>query len=242
MKTTTAFDPPSEAGNPWIRLPKMAPFVLPEDSLAIDSHNSRCHGKNELLYDVVNVLPEPFIGDALNAPIVILLLNPGLSPGDDPTWHAKSAFREALIANMNHMDSEWPFYYLNPAFSDHPGSIWWHKKVRMLSELASPATLARRVAAIQWFPYKSTRFKQSNRVASQDYTFDLVRKAIARQALIVLARSKNLWQEDVPELSDYERVLTLSNVRNVVLTRNNLLLDGRKSAGAWELLTSAISG
>ncbi len=220
----------------------MAPFVLPEDTLAIDSHNSRYHNKSELLFNVIKVLPEPFIGDVLNAPIVILLLNPGLDPDADPTWHANSAFREALIANMNHMDMEWPFYYLNPAFSNHPGSIWWHKKVRMLSELASPVAFARRVAAIQWFPYKSTRFKESGHVASQEYTFDLVRKAIARQALIVLARSKNLWQEDVPELSGYERVLTLSNVRNVVLTRNNLLLDGRKSAGAWELLTSAISG
>lgn len=228
--------------NPWPDLPRSAPFVLPRDAHAIDAHNSKCEQKREFAFNIIDVLPEPFIGDVQKASVVILQLNPGFDPVADPPSHADDEFRKSLLANIGHKHQEWPFYYLNPEFRNHPGSIWWHRKLgKMQAEIPCEA-LAKRLAVIEWFPYKSTRFKPGKGVDSQDYSFSLVREAISRKALIILSRSRKLWEKSVPELSGYRRLLTLSSVQNVSLTPGNLLLAGQKSPAAWEMVLSALSG
>jgi hypothetical protein len=152
---------------------------LPKDAPVIAAHNAKCHKRQELAFNVDDVLPEPFIGNALSAPVVILLLNPGFNAVADPHWHADNKFHEALITNMSHAANEWPFYYLNHAFGEHPGSIWWQRKLNLLNEQVGPSAIAQSLAVIQWFPYKSTRFKPCETVPSQDYSCHLVRRAIA---------------------------------------------------------------
>lgn len=227
--------------NPWLGLPQTSPFVLPMDAYAIGSHNCSCEQKPEFAFNVTDVLPEPFIGDAQNASVIILQLNPGFDPLADPPAHADKKFRTSLLANLGHEDQQWPFYCLNPDFQSYPCSTWWHKKLRKIKEKVPCEILAKRLAVIEWFPYKSTRFKHGKRVDSQDYSFYLVRNAIARGSLIILSRSRKLWEYSVPELSNYRRLLTLSSVQNVSLTPGNLLLEGQKFTGAWEMVLSALS-
>lgn len=59
--------------NPWGRLPLESPWVLPEDRLAIDVFNASA-GSSHRIH--IETPPEPFLGP-LDAPIVVLLLNPG---------------------------------------------------------------------------------------------------------------------------------------------------------------------
>ena len=94
---------------------------------------------------------------------------------------------------------------------------------------------------VEWFPYKSAKFKLACRVQSQEYGFALVRAALARGALLVIARGMKLWEESVPAIRTYPRKLTLSSVQNVALTPNNLKLQGRKSKRAWALLVGALT-
>jgi hypothetical protein len=101
--------------------------------------------------------------------------------------------------------------------------------------------LAHRLAVVEWFPYKSAKFKLACRVQSQEYGFALVRAALARGALLVIARGMKLWEESVPAIRTYPRKLTLSSVQNVALTPNNLKLQGRKSKRAWALLVGALT-
>ena len=44
----------------------------------------------------------------------------------------------------------------------------------------------------------------------------------------------------VPALQYYPRKLTLSSKENVVLTRNNVLLNDKKKPAAWDLLVNAL--
>jgi hypothetical protein len=64
--------------NPWLALPPVAPFVLAEDRPTLDIFNRRA--RPDLRVET-SLLPEPFVG-RIDAPIVLLLLNPGLSDGD----------------------------------------------------------------------------------------------------------------------------------------------------------------
>lgn len=66
--------------NPWIQLLEAAPFVLPSDQPPIDAFNRRylTNARRTLQLDI---RPEPFIGN-IEAPIVLLYLNPGYTPDD----------------------------------------------------------------------------------------------------------------------------------------------------------------
>lgn len=67
-----------EAVNPWTRLPPQPPFLLAEDSDVVKAHNSR---RKEILQFRLDTLPEPFMGP-LNAPVILLNVNPGFHPSD----------------------------------------------------------------------------------------------------------------------------------------------------------------
>lgn len=73
--------------NPWIGTPSHAPYVLAEDSAAVDQWSaSLVPGDPRLI--VPHVLPEPALG-LHDAPVVLLMANPGSTPGDrqiDRTW------------------------------------------------------------------------------------------------------------------------------------------------------------
>jgi hypothetical protein len=82
--------------NPWLDLPDRQPFALPDDLSLIEEFNR----KSSANYQVdLNLLPEPFIGRP-DAPVVLLNLNPGWSPGD-AEWHAKHAFVRLIRANLH---------------------------------------------------------------------------------------------------------------------------------------------
>lgn len=227
--------------NPWAHLPSAAPFVLPEDRQAVLAFNAGLKAGSPYWIDVDEVVPEPFIGNVREAPVVVLQLNPGLNRELDPPSHAEPSFRQALFSNLRHESCEWPFYFFNPSFFEsHPGGKWWSGKTKELRRAVRMEVLARRLAVVEWFPYKSKRYRECQ-VASQKYGFWLVEQAVERGALIIVSRRLRQWELAVPALQSYDRKITLSSVQNITLSANNLLHRGEKSGDAWSMLIGALT-
>jgi len=200
--------------NPWLDTPNKNPFILPSDEMAIRVFNRHASPDFEIH---TNLVPEPFFGP-FNAPIVVLLLNPGVDD-DDARAHRSPKLRAKLLRNLRRDDSEMPHVHLG-SHDRHPGALWWGRAV---DQLGCRERVARSILAIQYFPYHSRRFAHSSiRLPSQEFTFALVRRAISRGAVIVQARGLDYWLGAVPELAAHSPWIRPSNVRRLLLSRGNL--------------------
>lgn len=207
----------------------------------MEAFNARLPTSSPHKIHIEAVIPEPFVGAVTIAPVVVLQLNPG-SDETNPASHADPDFRAALLKNLRHEPTKWPFYFLDPRFQKaHPGGRWWISKIRKLAETVPIERLAQRLAVVEWFPYKSPRFRVGCTVQSQQYGYFLVASAIDCGALIVASRSQSLWEKSVPALRQYKRKLTLSSVQNVALTPNNLKFQDVKSHKAWSQLVESLA-
>jgi hypothetical protein len=226
--------------NPWVDLPRTSPHVLPMDRARVEAFNAKLPRSSPYRIHVDAVIPEPYAGAVATARVVVLQLNPGCDE-TNPASHADPNFRAALLANLRHELTQWPFYFFDPRFrNSHPGGRWWMSKTRKLAEAIPIEDLSQRLAVVEWFPYKSRRYRRSCTVPSQEYGFFLVESTISRGALIVLSRGRRDWEKSVPALRGYQRKLTLSSVQNVALTPNNLKHRGRKTPKAWRMLVDAL--
>jgi len=186
------------------------------DKSDIANNKVKFNENTELHFEL---LPEPFLGNPL-APVVLLNLNPGYSP-DDITYHRQPAFIKLSRANLNHQLSDYSFYLLNPSVSA-PGRVWWDKKLRSLIRDTSREILANNLTCVEFFPYHSIKFGYHNlHLPSQEYSFYLVRQAMARNAVIILMRSRNLWLSAIPELADYPLLFSLLSVQNPTISPRN---------------------
>jgi hypothetical protein len=205
--------------NPWLALPREPPFVLPKDAAAIEAFNQTATANTRFSLDLI---PEPFLGNP-NALIVLLSLNPSVTIAG-PGIHADVTFARSARANLAHQTSDYPFYLLNPAVPERsPGRQWWEGRLRPLIEATARETVASNILCVEYFGYHSKRFarRRHPRLPSQDYSFFLVRQALARLATVVLMRSHNLWLSAVPELQSYPNLIPLGNVRNTVISPHN---------------------
>ncbi|WP_052868676.1 hypothetical protein [Streptomyces niger] len=71
---------------------------------------------------------------------------------------------------------------------------------------------------------------------SQAFTFDLVRQAIRRDAVIVLGRVATAWQVAVPELITHQRVVRPRSLRNAALSAGNF------TSPDFQQITRALEG
>jgi hypothetical protein len=205
--------------NPWQALPASSPYVLPSDAPLLQSFNARAPAKHR--YDT-SLFPEPFFG-SLDAPVVVLNLNPGWSP-DDAAVHAQPKFAAMSRSNLAHALKPYPFIHLQPIV-ETPGDRWWHQRTRELASDVGFDLVASHLACIQFAPYHSSEYSTgSPLLPSQEYSFSLVRRAMARGADIVAMRAVNLWLGAVPELASYSRLHRGSNPRAAFLSRGNLKL------------------
>lgn len=204
------------ARNPWIDLPRRAPYVLPSDRPAVDRYNRRASVDHRIVLDL---LPEPFLGK-LTAPVVLLNLNPGYSEADH-TVHARRRFRSALRSTIIGKPGSYPFYYLDPA-EEGAGHSWWRRRLAPLVDATSPETVARGVLCLEWFPYHSRRFRHAGlSLPSQRFTFGILERAIRRNAIVIVMRAVRLWQSAVPELGRYRQCFGLNSAQNVTVSPKN---------------------
>jgi hypothetical protein len=166
------------------------------------------------------LLPEPFFG-RFDAPIVVLLLNPGFS-ADDATFHSQPQFRKRLHAAIKAESKSQPHFHLSQG-AVGPGGKWWLRAVRPLIEEVGQDCVADNLLAIEYFPYHSLTFRHAHiRLPSQEFSFSLVLAAIARKATVICARGANVWCEAVPQLASYRRLSHVQNPRSASLSEKNL--------------------
>lgn len=216
---------PELPANPWDSLSPSESLVLPSDRLAIEVYNERAQERGHERYLIhTNLIPEPFFGP-FDASVVVLLMNPGVSEQDTQA-HADPGLRERLLANLRRGDPEerqQPHVHLAADLA-HPGAVWWGDAVNRLTRedvddrRLTRERIASRLLAVQFFPYHSRRFDHGLlRLPSQDFSFALVRRAIARDALIIM-RGAKYWLGAVPELARHPAVALLNAPINAALT------------------------
>lgn len=201
--------------NPWVNLPQTAPLVLPSDRALIDAFNERANARHRIRTEAI---PEPFFG-RFDAPIVVLLLNPGFS-SDGVHIQESPAFLSAMRAYLTNGMVD--HLHLIPGASG-PGSDWWTNSARALISATSRLAVAQSVLSLEYFPYHSISYKHAKtRLPSQAFTFDLLDSAIRRKAIVVAARGYRIWVEAVPHLATYDQVLRLKSPQRMSLSPRNL--------------------
>jgi hypothetical protein len=209
--------------NPWLKIPRSAPFILPSDRDAISSFHDIVNNADQLK---LNLLPIPYLG-LPTAPIVLLNLNSGYHPLDD-TLQSTSAFKRALRGCLRHADTKYPFFFLDPNIEGKeagPGHLWWCRIFRIFTGEHSYelCDLAKAFFCVEYLPYRSRRYlKLGSVLESQHYGFELVRDAMKRRALVVIMRSKQMWFDAIPDLEKYKNLHIANNPRNPVLSQANL--------------------
>jgi hypothetical protein len=142
-----------------------------------------------------DLLPEPWFGP-VDAPVVFLLLNPGVSTTDrDTSYHTASY---AQRPHASRIDDHAAHFHL--ASVGTPGRAWWDAVVSPMAPDGIdgvPHHLAKAVGAIQYFPYHSENFDHAHiRLPSQTATF-----ALARGAMLIV-RGWRYWVTAMPGLAD----------------------------------------
>jgi hypothetical protein len=219
--------------NPWLTLPDCPPYIAREDLPFTQRYNAEVDDRYRLRVDA---LPEPYLGNP-DAPVVLLNHNPGFTEGEDALHHLDGYFRAVGLANLRHEPLPLPFYFLDPT-KRSPGHDWWQKRLGSLIELYGPRVVANNVFCVEYFPYHSKRFgARAPSVPSQEYSFELVRRAVERAATIIVMRSEDLWLRAVPALRDVT-YYKLNSTQSVYVTANNTPYG---YAAACEALSRAAS-
>ena len=165
----------------------------------------------------LQLLPIPFLGNLSDAKVVVLLQNPGLSPGDYYAELVHKDFHLRLEANLKGdlHKQEFPFLFLDPDLAWHAGFTWWHRKLQPvikavaenLQSKGRPTTLraarqavAQHLAAIELLPYHSKTgvltMRQLGRFASVEWAREHVRDLLLSDKVDVIAmRQVRLWDE-----------------------------------------------
>lgn len=228
--------PMDPAQNPWIDLVEAA-----------DGRYAACDGPHLAAYNAalapgqrrqrgldLELMPEPWIGD-VDAPVVLLLLNPGWHDGDFEVSR-RPFYRQRHRANLRKQQSvEYPLYYLDPELAGTPGADWW--TIRAAGEAIrrySPEVVARTICALEYHAYHSETYQPIPfTLPSQHHTFYLLREAMRRNAVIIALRGHVPWVTAVPELLEYQRLHFPNSSRAVAISPVNC-------PSAWPAVQAAL--
>jgi len=140
------------------------------------------------------------------------MLNPGFKMADYYAEYQMPAFRQRAVANLKQrFDAvDFPFLFLDPAFSWHTGFSYFERKLRpIVGEIAQQCgvsyleglrRLSRSIAVLQMVPYHSAGFKSSwafklhsaekAKELAREYIF---RRARAGEAIAIILRNGKQW-------------------------------------------------
>ena len=209
--------------NPWVKMPRRAPFVLPEDEQFVTAFNAALGDNFRDLHTIVRDVPPGAFAGPFDAPVVLLLANPGLDPNDRTEQCTPTAL-DLIYENLS-SDVGSPGWVFHDHFTDMACGRWWRSRTRDLSEeLGGYDVLAERLLTIEFHGYHSKSWiAPFVTFPSQYFGFQLVRQAMNRRALIVVCRAMRYWYAAVPGLQDYEnKIERLASHRLVNLSVRNL--------------------
>ena len=167
----------------------------------------------------LGLIPVPFMGDMLNASIYVLMLNPGLGPGDYFEYEVPS-FRRALLANLRQkrIAGVMPFVSLDPQFAWHGGFGYWHQRLKGVIEALAESnrmslaearsTLGTKLAVVQLVPYHSASFVDRGGLIQQLSSVRLVKEFVrqtvaervrAQDSIVIVTRQVKIWDQCLPD-------------------------------------------
>ena len=190
--------------NPWHDFEISTNMIHELDRHSVDLHNLSVAAEYKFL---PLLAPEPWIGDT-KADLLVLLANPGATRGDvsGKKQNGADLINQLSIANLKHSISDYPHFFFNPILEGTDGHTWYKKRFRHLIEATDAQNISKKVLSCELVPYHSFSWKKPRVMPpTQSYTFELVRKAIDRGAIILIGRGKADWFKHVPELSKYKR-------------------------------------
>lgn len=201
--------------NPWRAL-LPDEFVLSEDLPFALEFNRRARGPEKLVLDL---LPEPFFGRR-DAPVVVLLLNPGVGK-TDKQQHLQQDFAAALRADIAG-DSPQDHFHLSTSLQG-PGKKWWLRACKDLIREVGLRAVSANLLSIEFSPYHSVKFAHGLvRFPSQSFSFWLVEESIRRNAVIVCMRGLRQWFGAVPALGSFNNLHVPKSKRSGSLSSRNL--------------------
>lgn len=181
----------------------------PDDLPFVMAHNSQ-HEVGSDLWINTERMAEPRHGD-INAPIVLLQQNPSYDERELDISQLRSDLLDEHAAHggLRDVDNRW----------------WQTLAFGSLGRIYDRERLMSKVCSIEYFPYASRSFNHSHlRLPTQQYQFDLVRRALARQATLIVTRGFKLWAGAVPELAAAlgHTVFQTRNPRRASISEGNL--------------------
>jgi hypothetical protein len=207
--------------NPWMSLdPALPLYVLEMDRPYIERHNAKALPEHRLM---LHSIPEPFIGDPKTARVVLLSLNPGHCPEDEPD-HRRPAIKNAIFRNLRQEPQVYPFYAFDPVFRGTGVEVYWRKYTHALQSEAGldDVSFANRLLVIEWFPYHSEKCNLGSRYVcgSQLFSFELAKEMARRDGVQVIGmRSREHWVQVHPS---FAKTPFLANRQSPWLTRRNM--------------------
>jgi len=190
---------------------------------------------------ILDLPPAPFYGNVKKSRILLLNGNPGFNESADYTDDANPAFLRETAACLSQTDAARMFSVCEE-FSQTSHYKWWYQhllpnvdadmRLRVFgADENARAFFEKNISVVEYLGYhsKSTPWVYGKTVLpSQEYGFQLVREAIKDGKVILVMRSKKLWEEAVPELKVYP-CLHLRNTQNATISEYNVISqDGRK--------------
>ena len=210
--------------NPWKDFsseettPKFHPLDL-EHALAFN--RLMAANPNYVLADHLD--PYPYTGNP-NANVFVLLANPGVSLiQKNPQFQISAEFRDRNLKNLRHESSDSFISWLHSDENPEKSEDWWIPRIRNVVHDSSLERVSRNLFFINFHAYNSVSwYPIPFTFPTQEYMFQLVRQAISRDALIILARNELGWCTAIPELLDYRNLLRFKSNRSAHVTSNNL--------------------
>lgn len=212
--------------NPWLDFDYRASSQLHHlDAPHVHAFNREIgKASSKSIYKLSDIhAPLPFFG-SLEAKVVILLANPGLSPSEiEPDESEEqlalldSARRHETIGNH--------FIYLDEAMKGTEGYNWWNQKLRGLIADSSLEAVHRNILVVEFHPYHSVNFSfLPITLPTQNYSFGLVEQKVNEGATFIMGRHRQGWLTAIPALASAESHYFKS--RNAAVTIANLTEGG----------------
>ena len=167
--------------------------------------------------------PYPYTGNP-EANVFVLLANPGVSqPQKDPDFQMHSQFRKKNLENLRHESPETFISWIHSSENLEREVDWWIPRIKNVVQETSLERVSKNLFFINFHPYNSVSwFRIPFTFPTQEYLFQLVRNAMSRNALIILARNELGWCTAIPELLDYQHLVKFKSTRTAHVSRKNL--------------------
>jgi len=213
--------------NPWQDFAKSESMVHQLDRESVSQHNAKAKPEHQFL---LQLAPEPWIGN-LEGKLLVLYANPGATESDirGELRNEHDLIVDKSIKNLNQKLTNYPHFFFDPELDGTTGSTWFLKKYRRLIEATSRERVAKNLVTCELAPYHSKNWYQPKIMPpTQEFTFNIVRKAIDRKATIVVGRGKKIWEKHVPELIGYPLVCEPNSKQNASISPGNYPNDFNK--------------